>query len=198
MTTEDCALLLDTACRCIVEERGGVYSQNGKQKDNIKSIASALVSPNKKWGILLNGNPGCGKTTVVKALQRLYNVLNLKDPILGDENKAGMLILDARKIDEYYVERRDYYKYIAGTTFLTIDDLGQEQQGRMIYGQMLFPVNELFEYRYDRQLFTVITTNLRPDELKDRYGRRFYDRLVEMMLPISFGVTSYRHSPRKK
>lgn len=200
MSRTDCSELLDTACRCIVEERGGEYLSTEEQKRNIDAIAEALVSPNRrKWGLLLNGNPGCGKTTVVKAIQRLYNVLDLRDPVVWEENvKAGIVIVDARKIDEYYVEKREHFKEISGSSLLAIDDLGQEQKGRMVYGQIAFPVNELFEYRYERQLYTVITTNLRPAEIKKTYGGRFYDRIVEMMEPVTFGVKSYRQPGERK
>ena len=48
-------------------------------------------------------------------------------------------------------------------------------------------------YRYDNQLFTIITSNLIGDEdIEKRYGERIADRFIEMFDLIGFENKSYR------
>ncbi len=51
----------------------------------------------------------------------------------------------------------------------------------MDYGNVLYPITELLTTRYDRHLFTILTTNLTPSEIRPRYGDRIADRLNDMM-----------------
>jgi DNA replication protein DnaC len=75
---------------------------------------------------------------------------------------------------------------------LAIDDLGIEPVEVMDYGNLLCPLVDLLTKRYDLQLFTLVTTNLTPAEIRARYGDRIADRLNEMMLKIVFTNESYR------
>jgi DNA replication protein DnaC len=62
----------------------------------------------------------------------------------------------------------------------------------MDYGNLLCPLVDLLTKRYDLQLFTLVTTNLTPAEIRAWYGDRIADRLNEMMLKIVFTNESYR------
>jgi DNA replication protein DnaC len=42
------------------------------------------------------------------------------------------------------------------------------------------------------QLFTIITTNLTPAEIREKYGDRIADRMNEMMVKIIFNNPTYR------
>ena len=75
---------------------------------------------------------------------------------------------------------------------LGIDDLGKEPAEIVDYGNILSPVVDLIEHRYDRQLFTVITTNLPPEKIREKYGDRIADRFNEMVGRIIFRNTTYR------
>lgn len=75
---------------------------------------------------------------------------------------------------------------------LGIDDLGTEPIEVLDYGNPLFPVIDLLTKRYEAQLFTFVTSNLRPEEIRERYGVRIADRLNEMMFKIGFDNPSFR------
>ena len=75
---------------------------------------------------------------------------------------------------------------------LGIDDLGTEPLEVLDYGNVLNPVVDLLMKRYDEQLFTLITTNLRPQEIREKYGERMADRFNEMMEKIIYKNVSYR------
>lgn len=76
---------------------------------------------------------------------------------------------------------------------LAIDDLGIEERDVHSYGNVMSPIVELLTYRYDKQLFTIISTNLTPPEIRAKYGDRIADRLNEMMVKIVFAAPSYRN-----
>ena len=76
---------------------------------------------------------------------------------------------------------------------LFLDDVGVEPPTVKSWGNEYSPVVELLYYRYDLQKFTIITSNLTPDEFRQRYGDRVGDRLLEMFDAIQFTQTlSYR------
>lgn len=75
---------------------------------------------------------------------------------------------------------------------LGIEDMGREATEVIDFGNVLNPVIDLLEYRYNQQLFTFITTNLKADEVRKKYGDRIADRFNEMLEVIIFGNTTYR------
>ena len=75
---------------------------------------------------------------------------------------------------------------------LGIDDLGEEEIEMMDYGNRVTPVIDLLSYRYDRMLFTMVTTNLTPAQIRSTYGDRIADRFNEMMLIIPYETPSFR------
>ncbi len=65
--------------------------------------------------------------------------------------------------------------------------MGEEPKTVLEYGNAINPIVDLFEERYNRQLFTIITTNLDPNEISEKYGVRIADRFREMLAIVSFG-----------
>lgn len=49
------------------------------------------------------------------------------------------------------------------------------------YGNVLSPMVDLLTKRYDLQLFTIVTTNLTPQEIRTNYGDRIADRLDDIV-----------------
>lgn len=75
---------------------------------------------------------------------------------------------------------------------LAIEDLGNEPAERNDYGNITNPIVDLLEYRYDNQLYTVITTNLTPQQITGKYGVRIADRFREMLDVVVFKGSSFR------
>lgn len=191
---DDCLMLLAMSYRETVESRGGTFSPTPRMEKCLSKVASFLTDPGTKWGMIYSSVPGCGKTTMVRAIQRLLNVLRLKDVQASESEyrKAGLRMVDARLVNKYYEKDPAAFSELQNASMLAVDDLGVETKANMSYGQLYFPMNELIEYRYSRQLFTVITTNMTGAEIKERYGDRFNDRLKEMMERVNFGDGSFR------
>ena len=60
------------------------------------------------------------------------------------------------------------------------------------YGNVYTPVIDLLTKRYEEQLFTIITANLTPQQIREHYGDRIADRLNEMVKKIVFNNATYR------
>lgn len=110
---------------------------------------------------------------------------------MSKEFEVGMEIVDAMEIT---ILSKDYNKMrsLRSRSMLAIDDLGKEPAEVLSYGNVLSPVVDLLEYRYQHQLFTAITTNLTAAELQEKYGVRIADRFNEMLEVIVFQDVRYR------
>ena len=78
---------------------------------------------------------------------------------------------------------------------LAIDDLGTEPLDEK--GWALSAILALIDRRYDDAARTVITSNLRPDAIRSRYGRdggRFFDRLREAAIWVDLAGESLRRA----
>ena len=64
----------------------------------------------------------------------------------------------------------------------------------MDYGNVYTPVIDLLTKRYEEQLFTIITTNLTPQQIREHYDDRIADRLNEMVEKIVFKNGTYRNN----
>ena len=78
------------------------------------------------------------------------------------------------------------------TAILAIDELGVEPTESKLFGNVSEPLIDLLCERYDRQLCTIISTNMGASEIADRYGRRVSDRFNEMFATIPFTSNSFR------
>lgn len=91
----------------------------------------------------------------------------------------------------YKSEDFDAIRKLKHVPILIIDDLGEELKEAMVYGTPLYLLREILEARYDSLLFTVVTTNLTPNDLPEHYGWRVVDRFAEMYYTIVHKGPSY-------
>ena len=103
-----------------------------------------------------------------------------------------MRIVDAKYITECYQNTRKEFDVISRMDMLGIDDLGLEPKEIMSYGNVQTPLVDLLFKRYENQLFTIVTTNLTPKQIRALYGDRIADRFNEMMKCIIFSNSTYR------
>lgn len=130
-------------------------------------------------GLFFYGNTGTGKTTSLQIIQNIskkYNIKPLWFPII----EAGKVV------EQFNTEKnKDYVviKYSSGK--ILFDDLGAENEANniFIYGKEDIFVR-ILENRYNdyvtKGIKTHITSNLTIEDIKDRYGSRVEDRLVQM------------------
>ena len=178
------------AIQAEVNFRQRAFNMNASLEEQIQKMTNWLTCENPKFGMLLCGGCGNGKSTMIKAFQNLLNLLKLQNPVT--QNNYGMRIMDAKSIVYLYKSNYNQWLSLAQCEMLAIDDLGIEPLELLDYGNVISPVIDLLTKRYEEQLFTIITTNLTPPEISARYGERIADRLREMMERISFKNESYR------
>lgn len=200
MSAQEALDLLAAFYAVEVKSRCRTFIPDQETNDNIDRLATFITSTEPKFGVMLCGTVGNGKTTLMKAFQRCVYYLDahrhfefLDDKEFGRRFKPEMRIVDVRDILRA-AKSADQSEYIAlrNNQMLGIDDLGKEPAEVLDYGNVLSPVIDLIEHRYTNQLFTFITTNLTPKEIREKYSERIADRFNEMLEVIIFRNSTYR------
>lgn len=183
--------LLTAAYRAEVAFRRRQFIADEHTASHIAQLADFLTSDSARFGLMLCGTYGNGKTTLMYALRSATNLLDRCGEFGG--RHVGIRIEDARNIAKLYTARDQRpYNEFKQAEHVIIEDMGKEPVEQMNYGTVISPVVEILEYRYHNQLFTAITTNLTPQEIRAKYGNRIADRFNEMMQVITFQDQTYR------
>ena len=192
MSVDNAALYIEAALRVEVEKRGNTFSDSDELQDHIAKIARLFTEPTTKFGILLCGGVGNGKSSMMYALQNLIRRLEI--PLTGNTtfDTWGIRVESAKFIYNQVKVDSQEYRQIQNANMLGIDDLGEEETTLINYGNRVTPVIDLISYRYCRMLFTMVTTNLTPAQIRATYGDRIADRFNEMMLILPYKNPSFR------
>lgn len=172
-------------------------------EDHIRVAAEWLGDSNGKFGFMMTGLYGNGKTTLMLAMCNLINFLF--DSAVSNERKS-IRVIKAKDIARMSIDSnlRSSYENLYYEDMLAIDEVGEEPAELIHYGMVYTPIRDLLEERYARQKLTIITTNLVQNEkkqlyqIKDHYGERVVDRLREMMKILPFHNGSYRPDKKKE
>lgn len=186
----DCANGIYAAFRHEVKSCGRSIILDADAKAHILQAAEWLSNPRGTPGLMLCGLCGNGKTTLAKAIRSLVGWLTERE--LGYSNRKTIRFMTAKEICRLLKSDIRGYEKLFTEEMLIIDDLGEEPKEVMIYGSIETPMIDLISERYERRLFTIITSNLESDAIGEKYGARIYDRLSEMITSIVFENDSYR------
>lgn len=171
-----------------VEKRFCTFKESNELVYQVSKMAKWLTSEDIHFGAFLCGGLGNGKTTMMRAVQRLIATLEVKN---SSGEGCVLYIRDSTSILELSKNEKDFGD-LCRVPMLGIDDLGQEPKEYLVYGNVHTPLVKLLSARYDGRLFTMITSNLTPAEICERYGKRIGDRLNEMMEVIDYTNLSFR------
>lgn len=184
---------LTSAYQRMVATTGRTAALDQPTKHILTSCARWLDTMPKP-GLLLRGNVGVGKTTLLKAIAAVIQI----------RTQQACPIWDAARIAKLGKgpEGQSVLDKLCRQPLLGIDDLGTEPLSVKDYGNDVMPIVELLTERYNKRLFTIITTNLtvvtreghKQDEIEARYGERIADRLRELCNTLSYdgNQKSYR------
>lgn len=164
----------------------------------IKRVGNSELKPNFNKGLLIIGNYGNGKTTVMRALSKMFDHFQM--PMRFRSVNAHEIVTQYETLSspgdkDLFFER---YK-CAG---LHIDDVKKEEKASN-YGKVEI-IRSILEKRYDSNSKTFLTCNYREGdsnenvadgllEFGERYGEHIYDRLFEMFNIIQFTGQSFRN-----
>ncbi|MGL4742672.1 MAG: ATP-binding protein [Sarcina sp.] len=133
---------------------------------------------NENIGLLLYGDAGNGKTYATSCIA---NYLMAKEvPVIACGINAILQRIQ-NTYNSYGKEgESNVIKSFINADLLIIDDLGVEQSTEWAITR----IYNIIDSRYRNKLPTVITTNLELSEIERKYGKRTYDRLLEMCTPV--------------
>ena len=190
MTVDEAEAYIRGAFEAQVELRGGTVEYDEMTTKNLRLVAETLAGDSHKFGLLLAGTCGNGKTTTLRAVQSVVKLLN-NTYYNRSGQRIGNRLLEAKEITQ--LSDKDGQLTVYKTVpVLFLDDLGREPTEVLKYGNVSSPITELLEYRYNQRLTTIVTTNLEPSEVRQKYGDRIADRFNEMFALVSYTGVSYR------
>lgn len=171
-----------------VEKRRIPFQDDKDTRDKIEKAAKWLTGE-YKVGLLLYGSIGSGKSTLGRAISKLIGILFCSS--ISSERK-GVYRVSALELAKNVADDPTYFNKLKNQELLFIDDIGTEPASVKSWGNEFSPVTELLYARYDRQLFTIATSNLKDADFGERYGSRISDRLEEMFERVFYQNKSYR------
>ena len=140
----------------------------------------------KGMGIYLHGNCGSGKTYLACAAAHVimaqgYGVMYQNASDICDETSANFGVLP------------DVYK---NATLLILDDLGAESENKS--DSRKATIYKLIDCRYRGLKPTIITSNLKFQELEALFDTRISERILENTLKITLAAESFRRRKDKR
>lgn len=153
-------------------------------------------------GLLLWGNIGVGKTTILKIVKEFCRIPGIRPPkSIGNELGRGKPysfgIKSVHDIVSDYQEKASSLNFYANCAYLAIDDVGAETKEVNRYGTVKNVIDELIQRRYDkfcadREFTTHLTANISPEQFKTHYSLRTADRCSEMFNSVEIRGSSWR------
>ena len=139
----------------------------------------------KRGNLLLIGTTGAGKTHLTTAIARA--VLDRGFDVVYDTAQNIMAAFEHDRFRSGYQPSESKAEKYMECTLLILDDLGTEFTNAFTVSCLYNLLNE----RQNKGLSTVISTNVLPDQLRDKYEDRIYSRLIGADYRIlSFGSCS--------
>lgn len=132
-------------------------------------------------GILLTGPIGCGKTTLLKLMQKIPSNRKNFGVYATRQVVSEFMQTGFETIEKY--SRGNLYNETRQMRSICFDDLGAETTSKY-FGNDCNVMAEILLTRYDlyeeKGLITHITTNLTAGEIESIYGNRLRSRMREM------------------
>ena len=196
VTAEVAMQLLCEAYMREVVLRGSNSDMGENTLSYLQAVADMMTAKSTKCGILLCGNCGNGKTTTMNAFITMCKYMDLLEARRANfkneiHRSLNIQQTSARRLTQV-AKDENCMNEAKKADVLCIDDLGLEPTEVLDFGNAINPVIEIMEHRYRQQLFTFITTNLTPKQIREKYGDRIADRFNETMKCIVYTNPTFR------
>ena len=148
-------------------------------------------------GFCFYGDLGLGKSMTLQALRQYRNgLVSRHESMREDFRMKGTWLKAASELANIFsVDGQPaLIKYTTDEINLIIDELGREPRPAKYYGTELNVIQFVLQLRYDhrRDSVTHITTNLKLEDIAQKYGAYIADRCLEMFNFIEFKGASLR------
>ena len=172
---KECGLELNK--NAVFEKYDTKICRNEKHAETLQKLKEKLLLwsekyPNvKKKNILISGTPGGGKTYLTQCLANKMLEKNLSVCFLSAFDMNNMFLKYHTTFD---ASKSSYLSPLVNCDVLFVDDLGTEPNIKNV------TLNYLFVVLSERERFgkpIVVSTNLLPENILDKYGERIYSRL---------------------
>ncbi len=172
------------ACETLFYQAFAAIDKSAKEVQHLPeySLIIEWLTDTQGKGLLLMGGCGLGKTTIACGIIPL---------LFAHFQKTTITPVPAedlhRKMDKLIPES-DYFNH---HSIYVIDDVGCEPPVND-YGNKYEPVTRLINEAEAKITPVIITTNLNPKQLLDRYGARTMDRISRLCKVVEFKGKSLR------
>lgn len=140
------------------------------------------LTDNDNRGLLVFGSNGRGKSVICTKIIPVIFKFYLK---------LEYFYFDASDLSACNKNDIDHYNIHYSNSPIIIDDIGVESiTGN--YGEKIDLVSEIIDRCEKRSRLIILTTNLTPTEITERYGLRTFDRLRGLTRSIKFNGESLR------
>lgn len=167
---------LDAAYSALLEARCVNEAKSGANMARLASLARWLSGAGKP-SLLLYGGYGTGKTTLMQAAGYALQAFGIDYTY---------------KAARFFDDPRNDFTPCRKPSPLMVDEFGREQEKVNEYGNVTRPIMDVLLYRYDKGYPTILATNLLMEEMGNRYGEYFLDRLRGGYETIFYDEKSYR------
>ena len=117
--TQDVPAMLRECYRFQVENRGYSYQEDEATRQHLTMAARWLVGESMKPGLFMYGTPGCGKTTLARAISQLINTIYHSD--ISFERKGVSFIPASALTEAAKGEKQELLADLKNTELLCID-----------------------------------------------------------------------------
>lgn len=161
------------------------YFFNHEKLEEMKGI--------KGKGIYLYGNIGTGKSLLFEILEYIYQDLESKKTQINLLNSIRIKTINTIELVDQYRSQLSrlgqlasndltlYQKNTKGS--IHFEDLGTEKKINH-FGNQIEVMSDILQLRYSNlnktKCKTFITSNLTPEQVRERYGERVYDRMFQL------------------
>lgn len=154
-----------------------VYSYDEKVHERMKAIYAIAKSyvrdfATKRENLLLIGKTGTGKTHISTAIAR--ELIHRGYDVIYDSTQNIISDFESDRFKNNYGKEENKSDKYLDCTLLIIDDLGTEFSNAFTVSALY----NLLNTRQNKDLPTIISTNLSPEELARKYEDRIYSRII--------------------
>lgn len=148
------------------------------------------LTDNKGKGLLLYGDPGRGKTLLVRYVLPYLFTWRLHQVFKNDAHRQHYVPFGYMQIIDAFSMPSDIVAEMGNKWFVFLDDVGAEIFQEKGHRPPVF--SELVYHQERRNSLLIMSTSLGPEELSERYGIQTLNKLIDQTFRVEFRGDSLR------